>query len=355
MATKGSPDVGFVILEGRRLDNITTSMNHKVSQVLDQTDGLRAVAEEHSPVGQYMYESSIEGFYNLGTGLAQEGLELTGNQVLMYALFGNVIGDEFIGIDGPHGSISTLMERGKLHRVKADFKASVTTAGESTGPVTRAKDVYTAGVPIYVSRGMVQAGLQTVTAVGPANLATLDWAPAITPASPGGSVFGAGQVVDAGWDLSLGEVGMIAVASGGNYGHVTGVNDATDTVLVTAWVGGIPVNGETVVLHLGNFTDQEVGEAVGFLGVTDVDIDGAGDILFEIQDSADDAAYVNLIVFTVADTAGGVTGERVSQVAGAGAAQIERFTQLQYEFQGVSGVDRTCTFACGLVRRHAVL
>lgn len=355
MALSGSPDVGFIILEGRPLHNISTDVTHKVSQVLDRTDGLGDANEEHSPVRQYMYESSIEGFYNTGTGLAQEGLELTGNQVLMYSLFGNAIGDEFVGIDGPHGSISTLMERGKLHRVKADFKASVSTAGESTGPVTRAQDVYTAGVPTYMSRGMVQAGLQTVTDVGPTNLATLDWAEVVTPTSPGGSVFAAGQVVDVGWDLSLGEVGMICEASGGNYGHVTSVNDVTDTVLVTAWIGGVPVNGETCVLHIGNFTDQAVGEAVGFLGITNVDIDGAGNILFEIQDSADDAAYVNLIVFTAATTAGGVVGEQVSQVAGAGAAEIERYTQLQYEFVGVSGVDRTCTFACGLVRRHVVL
>ncbi len=267
MALSGSPDVGFIILEGRRIDNITTNLKHKISQILDETTAFGAADQTHAPVGQFMWEMDMEGFYNTGVGLAQEGLELTGNQVLMYSLAGNAIGDPFTGIDGPHGSITTTMERAKLHRVKADFKASF-------GPEDMAQSIVS-----FPRNGLVQAGLQTVTDVGPTNLATLDW-------------------------------------------------NTFDT----------------------DYVDQATGWAFGFLGVTNVDIDGAGDILFTIQDSDNDIGYNDLIVFTVATTAGGVTGELVSQVAGAGAAEIERYTQLQYEFQGVSGASRTCTFACGLIR-----
>jgi len=264
MTLIGSPDVDFIILEGRRIDNITTDFNHKVSQILDRTDAVGDADEEHYPVGQFMWEFGVEGFYNIGAGLAQEGLELTGNQVLMYALAGGAIGDPFTGIDGPHGSITTTMERGKLHRVKANFKAY-------TGPDDMAQSIAS-----FPRNGLVQTPLSTVTDVGPTNLATLDWNT---------------------WDT--------------------------------------------------DYVDQETGYAAGFIGLTALDLDGGADILFEIQDSANDMAYVNAIVFTALAAVG---GERVVLTAAAAPNDLERYTQLQYEFQGGAGASRTATFACGLVR-----
>jgi len=267
MAIYGSPDVGFVLLEGRPLHNMTTNLKHKISQVLDQTDGLGDANEEHAPVGQFMWEMSMDGFYNLGTGLAQEGLELAGNQVLMYSLEGNTIGDPFTGIDGPRGEITTLMERGKLHRVKANFKANF-------GPEDMAQSI-----PNFPRNGLVQAGLQTVTDVGPTTLAALDW-----------------NITDA------------------------------------------------------DYIEQETGSAIGFIGATAVNIDGAGNILFTIGHSPNDGVYADLIVFTAMTTAGGVAGEMVTAVAAVIPNEIERWTQMEYEYVGVSGASRSVTFACGLIR-----
>ena len=265
MALIASPSVGFCLLEGRPLHNVTTTMSHKIEQVLEQTDGLGDADEEYSPVGEYLWEASIEGFYNTGAGLAQEGLELTGDQVLMYSLAGNTIGLPFTGIEGPHGSISTLPERGKFHRMRANFKAAL-------GPVDQARDIILpAALPI---RGWVQAPYATVTDVGPTSLATLDW--------------GAG------------------------------------------------------------FVDQETGAAYGFLGVSALVLDGGADILFTIQDSNNDIAYVDLIVFTA--VAAAATGERVVALAAVAPGDIERYTQLMYEFRGGAGALRSCTFAVGLVR-----
>ena len=264
MALIGQPNVAFCLLEGRPLHNVTTTMSDKIEQVLDQTDGLGDSNEEYYPVGEYLWEASIEGFYDTGAGLAQEGLELTGNQVLMYALAGNAIGDPFTGIEGPHGQITTLMERGKLHRVRANFKAAL-------GPVDPARDILLpAALPV---RSWVQAPYATVTDVGPTNLATLDWG--------------------------------------------------------------------------ASFVDQETGSAIGFLGASDLNLDGGADILFTIQDSANDVAYADLIVFTALAAIG---GERVVQAAAAIPGDIERYTQLMYEFRGGAGANRTCTFAVGLVR-----
>lgn len=267
MALSGFPDIGFIILEGRALHNITTNISHKVSQILEQTDGAGLDDNAWLPTGAYKFDVNIDGFYNLGAGLAQEGLELEGNQVLMYSLAGNAIGDPFTGIDGPHVDIETLMERGKLHRIKANFEANF-------GPEDMAQSI--AGFP---RNGLVQAGLQTVIAVGPALTASIDW-------------------------------------------------EAIDT----------------------DYSNQETGSAIGFIGVTNVDIDGTGNIRFAIQDSDDNATWLDLIVFTPVTTAIGVSGERVVQVALAAPNDIERYTVLEYEYVALSGGNRTCTFACGLIR-----
>ena len=265
MALIGQPNVAFCLLEGRPLHNVTTTMSDKVSQVLEQTDGLGASTLAFAPVGQFQWEAVLEGFYDTGAGLAQEGLELTGDQVLMYALAGNAIGDPFTGIEGPHGEITTLMERGKFHRTRANFKAHL-------GPQGGAHDIILpAALPV---RSYVQAPYAIVTDVGPTNLATLDW--------------GAG------------------------------------------------------------FVDQETGSAIGFLGVSALVLDGGADILFTIQDSNNDIAYVDLIVFTA--VAAAAAGERVAAAAAAIPGDIERYTQLMYEFRGGAGALRSCTFAVGLVR-----
>ena len=241
-------------------------MKHDRGQVLEQSDGFGASDEAYTPVGQFLWQASIEGFYNIGAGLAQEGLELTGNQVLMLALAGNAIGDPFTGIDGPHGTISTLEERGKLAKMRADFKAF-------TGP---SGPEMTDAAGTYPRNSMIQAPYATVTDVGPTNLATLDW-------------------------------------------------------------------GAT-------FADQITGSAIGYLGVSALTLDAGTDILFEIQDSPDDIAYANLIVFTAVAA---VAGERVVQAAAAIPNDIERYTQLQYEFRGGAGASRSCTFAVGLIRSLA--
>lgn len=264
MALIGSPSVGFCLLEGRPLHNITTTMSHKISQILDQEDGLGDSDEEWAPVGQFMYESSIEGLYNHGTGLAMEGLELALPQALMYALAGNAIGDPFTGVNALRGELEVLPERGKLHRCRANFKAAF-------GPEDMAQSIAS-----FPRNGLVQAGYQTVTDVGPTNLATLDW---------------------------------------------------------NTWSA--------------DYIDQETGSAIAFVGLSALDLDGGADILFTVQDSANDIAYLDLIVFTALAAIG---GEMKSLAAAVAPNDIERYTQLQYEFRGGAGASRSATFAVGLVR-----
>ena len=56
------------------------------------------------------------------------------------------------------------------------------------------------------------------------------------------TVFTATTVVDASaWDLSSVEVGDVAVASGGSTGSITIIDDGADTLTVSSWVGGTPI------------------------------------------------------------------------------------------------------------------
>lgn len=267
MALIGPSSVGFCLLEGRPLHNDTTEMSTMISQILEQVNGLGEGDEAWAPIGQFMYEASISGFYNDGVGLSMEGLELTLEQVLMYALAGNAIGDPFTGINGLRLALEVLPERGALHKVNANFKGAF-------GPEDQAQSIAN-----FPRNGLVQAGLQTVTDVGPTTLAGLDW-----------------NITDA------------------------------------------------------DYIEQETGSAIGFIGVPNVDIDGAGNILFTIGHSPNDGVYADLIVFTAITTLIGVSGEMVTVAAAVIPNEIERWTEMEYEYVGVSGASRTCTFACGLVR-----
>ena len=337
MALIGSPDVDFCLLEGRPLHNITTTMNHKQAQILEDITPAGAVDEAHAPTKSYNFEASIEGFYNLGAGLAQEGLELEDNQVLMYSLMGNAIGDPFTGVDGVRVDLETLMARAALHRIRANFKALV-------GPTS-------------LGKGLVQTPYSTITGdVGPTNLAALDWGPhgrKMTPASTVNTVYGALQVQDTvgPWDLSAGAVGMLAVASSGKTGIVTNVNDVTDTVTVAGWLPAPdPANGETCQLHAGDYVNQVTGLAIGFLGVSALTLNGATGLTVIIQDCATVAGvYADRLTFTV--VAAAAAGERVQYVIAAAPNDIQEFTQLRYEFTGgAPGGATSVTFAAGLVR-----
>lgn len=338
MALIGSPDVDFCLLEGRPLHNITTTMSHKQSSILEQVDGAGADDEEYLPTGAYNYEASIEGFYNIGVGLAQEGLELEDNQVLMYSLIGNTIGAPFTGVDGVRVDLETLMARAGLHRIRANFKAL---AG-----------------PTSLGKGLVQTPYSTITGdAGPTELTPLDWGPhgrKMTPASTTNTVYGAGQVQDTvgPWDLTAGAAGMLAVASGGKTGIVTGVNDVADTVTVAGWLPAPdPTNGETCQLHAGSYIDQQTGLAIGFLGVSALDLDGGASFTVTIQDGATvGGAFVDRIAFTPVTVAALVIGEMVTEIIGAPADDIQEFTRLRYEFTGGPGGATSVTFAVGLVR-----
>ena len=89
----------------------------------------------------------------------------------------------------------------------------------------------------------------TTTATGAKNPMVSSIQATITTSSAN-TTFTATRVTDASaWTLSAVAVGMIAKTSGGNYGLITAVSDASDYVDVSAWLPSTPTDGETVTIH----------------------------------------------------------------------------------------------------------
>ena len=161
MALRASADVGFVLLAGYDIMGLITDLDEKTEAMLEQSDGLGAASDEHSAVGMTKFDVSFDGFYDDTMILAIEAL--SGKQVLMYALLGNVIGREFIGLNAVRSTITRGPSRDELTKAQMAFKSD-------EGP----------------ERGQVSAPHATVTAQGPLEGTSDDWGSGNAPSTAGG-------------------------------------------------------------------------------------------------------------------------------------------------------------------------
>jgi hypothetical protein len=161
MTLRASADVGFVLLAGYDIMGLITDLDEKTEAMLEQSDGLGAASDEYSAVGMTKFDLSFDGFYDDTTIQAIEAL--TGEQVLMYALLGNTIGLEFIGVNALRSTIARGPSRDGLTKAQIAFKSD-------EGP----------------ERGQVSAAHATVTAQGPVEGTSDDWGAGSAPSTDGG-------------------------------------------------------------------------------------------------------------------------------------------------------------------------
>ena len=107
------------------------------------------------------YDLSLDGFYDDTLILAIEAL--SDKQVLMYAILGNVIGREFVGLNAVRSTITREASRDSLTKAQMAFKSD-------EGP----------------ERGQVSAPHATVTAQGPLEGTSDDWGAGNAPSTNGG-------------------------------------------------------------------------------------------------------------------------------------------------------------------------
>ncbi len=144
MPLKSSKDVGFLLIGGRNvLGAPLTSIGEARERLLEQIDGIGDSTDAWGAVGQRIFEMTQEGFYNSGIGSSHEALEAADPQPLLYALAGNVVGDEFVGISAARTIYDKLPAKGAFHKAKATYKSADFYADVGKGKVTTPYAVYT--------------------------------------------------------------------------------------------------------------------------------------------------------------------------------------------------------------------
>jgi hypothetical protein len=95
--------------------------------------------------------------------------------------------------------------------------------------------------------------------------------------------------------------------------------------------------------------DQTLGGATGMLHVTELDLGGGTDFDVRIQQSPNNAGYVDLMAFTVVAAVPGSQRMFIA-AADAPAAEIERWTTVRWAWGGGPGATRHAEFTVGCAR-----
>ena len=161
MTLRSSADVGFILLAGYDIMGLITDMAEQTEAVLEQSDGLGASGDEHTAVGMTKFDVSFDGFYD--DTLIRLIEALSGEQVLMYSLIGNTIGQQFVGVNALRSTITRGPSRDSLTKAQMAFKSD-------EGP----------------ERGQIGAAHGTVTDVGPTEGTSDNWGVGNAPSTNGG-------------------------------------------------------------------------------------------------------------------------------------------------------------------------
>lgn len=164
MTLRASKDVGFLLVGGRDVLGVVTSLSDTEEAIVEETTALGAADDTWAYVGLTKWSLDQDGFYDDGAGSGNEAAELSGAQVLMYAIEGNTIGLEHLGVSAVRTIYTRGPARDQMHKAQVQYRAAA-------GP----------------ERGQVSAPLATRTTIGPADTASDNWGAGNAP-STGGAV-----------------------------------------------------------------------------------------------------------------------------------------------------------------------
>ncbi|MCH8902060.1 MAG: hypothetical protein IIC88_07145 [Chloroflexi bacterium] len=316
MTLRGSADVGFVLFAGYDIMGLITDLDETTEAMLEQSDGLGAASDEHTAVGITKFDLSFDGFYDDTLIKAIEAL--SGEQVMMYALSGNVIGRECVGLNAIRSTITRGPSKDALTKAQMAFKSD-------EGPEV----------------GQVSAPHATVTAQGPVEGASDDWGTQATAVTITSSSVANPTVIttSAPHLLVTGDTVEIAGHSGSTP-NINGIHTITVTAPTTFTIDVNVSTGGTG----GTMTrTNSRSGGVGYVEADALTLDGGTALQVIIKDSDDDITFVDLITFTAITSAPAAERKTV-------AGNVERYTLTEHEFTGASGGSRTAKFAAGFVR-----
>lgn len=127
MAQYGGDDVGFVLVGGFDLRPNATDFSHNSEAVLEETTVLGSSWQEQAYVGLRRTDLSLSGFYDDAEGRSVAALTTRAGteRVLSYALEGNTVGKNFVGMAGAvEAKVTRVAERGALHKITTEIQGS---------------------------------------------------------------------------------------------------------------------------------------------------------------------------------------------------------------------------------------
>jgi len=332
MTLKGSPDIPFFIIAGRPLAGLLEKFSDSIEEVTEQTDGLGVDTDRHDPVGESRWELSLDAWYNLGgTGdpvvISTAATTTYGaNQAAdatAWDLSGTTPGMIAVSQDGIYGIITVVNDAGDTVTIGAGWVGGVTPANAQACLIYKAGDI--TGAMALTGAQPAMYGLEGNTLGDPVTM------------------FESVRTV---WDtlMARGALNRIRGVFKSDKGPDQGVILAPLAVVTGA--GPTEMAGHDWGV---SWVDQTLGGAMGMLHVTELDLAGGTNFDVRIQQSPNDAGYVDLMAFTVVAA---VPGSQRMFIAAADApgAEIERWTQVRWAWGGAPGAARHARFVVGCAR-----
>ena len=388
MATHGSDDVGFLLIDGFDVLGVVTELNDSREAMTEETDALGDKWIEVEPTGVASGEITQTGFFDdASDGVNDllrdsEGL----SRVLTYGVEGNLVGQQFIGFAGAmqvnyarnvtvaelHKANARYLSNGEIEDGRILHPFAVETADGDTESQVNASRVWQVD-----ASGDPEVFVDETTDFNSAGAG--DWDPFPTVEATGDyAAFGFSSKFHE-MTLTLGTVGIGGVVAwefwnGSAWVVISGVVDGTTNLtasgdvtfaIPTAWrrrklstdVDGLyyirarittvystnPIGDQGQISSSFDAGASTSAGGAGYLEITGLALGGGTDFAARVRDSADDITYGDLVTFAVVSTLT-PTAQRVT-VAGT----IERYLASIWVFTGAGGGE-TAEFMIGFVR-----
>ena len=140
MTVRNAADVGIFSIGGRVITSRLLRITDRPADTAIEITGLSQADDYHQALGKKMYSVEVEGWYDDAAGSVQEALELVGEQVLVYAAFGNVRGRRCIGATLLRRPVDTQPREGDFHRMQASYVSNEYEPGVLVQPLGDVSD-----------------------------------------------------------------------------------------------------------------------------------------------------------------------------------------------------------------------
>jgi hypothetical protein len=303
-------------------------ISYKVEAPQEETTGLGDVWETHAGVGVMKGTFTQDGaFFDTATNSSHDALSAgtpstpqTAARVVCAGFAGNTIGSPMVGFEGAYQqTYEVLSQVGALTRANAEYVITGQVDQEAAviHDLSAEVDAASSEANSVDNTSFPQRNVP-ITSSSVANPSTIT-----CPVAHG---------------LTTGDTVLIA----GHSGSTPSINAEQTVTVVTTTTFTIPVN-VTVGGTGGSLTVGETNNGgVGYLQITSLTLGGYTNVVITVRDSADDAAFGDLVAFTAATTS--PSAERVT-VAG----EVLRYLAQDVAFGG-AGSGESVTYLVGFKR-----